>query len=283
VSPLAPHATPYGHCTDEWDAMCYVDGPGSKMQDVCPKTHSALLDCNHDDYFSTAAAANGWLSQHWNAANNRFLISSGVAPPPPPPPPPPNPPPPPTPPPPPAASASKTTITAGERTLPADGKSRTRITVQAKDERGENLHGSGGSVALTTTAGTLAPLSDNHDGTYTTTLTASKTVTFATVAGKIGGSPILRQAFIAFVPVAHTEKPTTQTEKCKVPRLTGRSVFDAVLLVIDSHCTVKVRSEYSARVPAGRVAAQKPRAGTKLPSGGRITIVLSMGRRPKKP
>lgn len=284
VSPMAPHATAYGHCTDEWDAMCYVDGPGTKLDYICPKSHAALLDCNHDDYFSTAAPKGSWLAQHWNAANNRFLLSSGVTPPPPPPPPPPNPPPPPPPPDPSAAaSAAKTTITAGARTLPADGKSSTRVVVQAKDAQGENLHASGGAVELTTSAGKLAPLSDNHDGTYTTTLMSPKNVAFAIISGKIGGTAILRQAFVAFVPASHSGQSSTPKERCRVPRLTGRRVLDAVVLVIRAHCTTAVRSAYSDRVKVGRILAQKPRAGTMLPNGGRITIVISKGHQPKKP
>jgi len=280
VSALAPHKTAYGHCTDEWDAMCYVDGPGTKLDDVCPKSHSALLDCNHDDYFSTAPTAGSWLAQHWNTANNRFLISSGIAPPPPPPPPPPGPPPPPPNPPPSAvASAAKTTITAGATTLPADGKSSTRIVVQAKDGKGDNLRGSGGAVGLTTSAGRLAPVSDNHDGTYTATLTSPTKVAFATVTGTIAGAKILRQAFVAFVPAAHDSTTTTPKAKCTVPKLKGRTLFDAVIVVLRAHCTATVAYAYSQRVKAGRIAAQVPKPGTKLPNGGRIKLVLSKGKR----
>ena len=284
VSALAPHRTAYGHCTDEWDAMCYADGPGTKLDYICPKSRAALLDCNHDDYFSTAPAAGSWLAEHWNAANNRFLISSGVAPPPPPPPPPPAPPPPaPTPPPPAAASATKTTITAAAKTLPADGRSSTRVVVQAKDGKGENLRASGGAVELSTSAGKLAPLSDNHDGTYTTTLTSSTSVTFATVSGKIGGSSILRRAIVAFVPAGHEPKPTGTKASCTVPRLKGQTLFDATLVVIRAHCSATVRYAWSRSVKAGRVASQTPKAGTKLPNGGRIKLVISKGPPSKKP
>jgi len=91
VASSAPNATLYGHCTDEWDAMCYVDGPGTVVRDVCPRSHSALLDCGHDDYFSTRPDPSSWLGTHWNTADSRFLITSGVTPPPPPPTPPPPP------------------------------------------------------------------------------------------------------------------------------------------------------------------------------------------------
>ena len=29
VQASAPNATDYGHCTDEWDVMCYRDGPST--------------------------------------------------------------------------------------------------------------------------------------------------------------------------------------------------------------------------------------------------------------
>jgi hypothetical protein len=283
VSSAAPNATPYGHCTDDWDLMCYVDGPGTVVREVCPKSHSSLLDCDHDDYFSTSPASGSWLAHHWNTADSRFLISNGVAPPPPPPPPPPVPPPPPPPPPPPAsASGSKTTITAASMTLPADGKSRTTLTVQAKDASGRQLRGSGGVVDLTTNAGKLSPVSDNHDGTYTTTLTSSTDVTFATVGGKIAGSAILRQAFVAFVPAANGGHKPAPKAKCTVPKLKGQKLFDAVIVVIHAHCTPTVSYAYSGSVKAGRVASQRPKAGTKLPHGARIVLVLSKGPKPKR-
>jgi len=139
------------------------------------------------------------------------------------------------------------------------------------------LRGSGGAVALTTSAGKLAPLSDNHDGTYTTTLTSSTSVAFATVNGTIAGAKILRQAFVAFVPAGHKPKPTGTKASCTVPRLKGQTLFDAVLVVIRAHCSATVSYVWSRTVKAGRVASQAPKAGTKLPNGGRIRLAISKG------
>jgi hypothetical protein len=70
----APNATRYGHCSDGYDVMCYEDGPGTRLRlNVCPATHQQLLDCGHDDYFSTNPATGSFLKTHWNTANNRFL------------------------------------------------------------------------------------------------------------------------------------------------------------------------------------------------------------------
>jgi hypothetical protein len=78
VMPDAPHATVNGHCSDESDRLCYVDGPGAVMQQVCAPENEALLDCDGDDYFSTAPAPGSYLATHWNAADSRFLIDGGA-------------------------------------------------------------------------------------------------------------------------------------------------------------------------------------------------------------
>lgn len=74
----APHATDYGHCWDAYDVMCYEDGPGTTLENVCSFTHQVLLDCNSDDYFSTSPPAGSWLATHWNTANNKFLVGAGA-------------------------------------------------------------------------------------------------------------------------------------------------------------------------------------------------------------
>jgi hypothetical protein len=69
----APDSTPYGHCDDDNDLMCYSDGPGVTMQNVCAPTHEPLFDCQHDDYFSTAPASGSYLATNWNTADSSFL------------------------------------------------------------------------------------------------------------------------------------------------------------------------------------------------------------------
>ena len=78
VQSTAPHGTARNHCTDDYDRMCYLDGSGEPVTVVCPTTsHEALLDCNHDDYFSTRPASTQYLATHWNTANSVFLSTSG--------------------------------------------------------------------------------------------------------------------------------------------------------------------------------------------------------------
>lgn len=77
VMSTAPHGTRAGHCWDESDTMCYADGGGFAMRQICSVEREYLLDCNNDDYFSTYADPGSWLDSHWNAADSRFLIGGG--------------------------------------------------------------------------------------------------------------------------------------------------------------------------------------------------------------
>lgn len=73
----APSATPYGHCRDESDRMCYDDdGSGPvRMRSRCGAANELRFDCGNDDYFYANApcGAGGWLASHWNTADSRWL------------------------------------------------------------------------------------------------------------------------------------------------------------------------------------------------------------------
>jgi len=73
VQQAAPHATTNGHCWDDADIMCYDDGSGIAVQQVCAAAQEDLLDCNHDDYFSTDPAPGTFLADNWNTASSSFL------------------------------------------------------------------------------------------------------------------------------------------------------------------------------------------------------------------
>ena len=76
VQRSAPHASREGHCTDEYDVLCYdEDGSGPFRTVVrCPtRALDRRLDCHDDDYFSTDPAPGSYLATHWNAANSRYL------------------------------------------------------------------------------------------------------------------------------------------------------------------------------------------------------------------
>jgi hypothetical protein len=69
----ADHSTPYGHCDDDNDLMCYADGSGVPMRQVCPSTSEPLFDCGQDDYFATDPAPGSYLATRWNTARSSFL------------------------------------------------------------------------------------------------------------------------------------------------------------------------------------------------------------------
>jgi hypothetical protein len=64
--------------------MCYDDGSGKVMKQICPTSHENVFDCNHDDYFFAGSPPSGnYLATHWNVANNVFLAAAAGSTPPP--------------------------------------------------------------------------------------------------------------------------------------------------------------------------------------------------------
>lgn len=81
----APHSSKAGHCTDEWDIMCYADGSptnpldGSKLTEPCAGSPSdEVYDCGGDDYFNVSPPASFWLATHWNVAFSPFLCAASA-------------------------------------------------------------------------------------------------------------------------------------------------------------------------------------------------------------
>jgi large repetitive protein len=89
-------------------------------------------------------------------------------------------------------STSVTTITASPTTRPADGTSTSSITVQAKDDGGNNLTTSQGTVALSVTSGALGAVTDNNNGTYSAAFTApaERGAGGAVVSGTLAGTAL---------------------------------------------------------------------------------------------
>lgn len=76
VQDSAPHADGTGHCTDDFDAMCY--GPLTAPVPGClSPAQERLFDCNDDDYFHTDPLAGTYLCRRWNTARNPYLHGSG--------------------------------------------------------------------------------------------------------------------------------------------------------------------------------------------------------------
>ncbi|HET6953551.1 MAG TPA: hypothetical protein VFI47_24450 [Acidimicrobiales bacterium] len=121
VNNNAPNSSLGGHCTDEWDVMCYSDSPYyPAMRTICAdRAHDDRLDCGHDDYYHTAPAAGTYLAGNWNVADSVFLVSEDA------------PPPTTTPPPPPSTTSTSTTTTSTtttSTTAPPPSTTATTVT-----------------------------------------------------------------------------------------------------------------------------------------------------------
>ncbi len=98
----------------------------------------------------------------------------------------------------PAGTAS--TITADPTVLRADGVSTSSVLVQLKDADLNNLTQGGDVVSLTTSLGTLSPIKDNQNGTYSSTLTSGTSLGTAVIAGSVNGELIKSTASVTIVP-----------------------------------------------------------------------------------
>jgi hypothetical protein len=74
----------HGHCTDEWDLMCYSDYPGVTTTTACTGDGDGsqityrdnILDCNQDTYFQPSGGLLGASGQPvWNTYDSVFLCS----------------------------------------------------------------------------------------------------------------------------------------------------------------------------------------------------------------
>ncbi len=97
-----------------------------------------------------------------------------------------------------AASGSTSLISASPTVIQNDGASTSTITVQLKDQFGNNLVTGGDNVVLSTDNGSLSAVTDNGDGTYTATLTSSTAQVTATISGTVNSNPISDTAQVAF-------------------------------------------------------------------------------------
>ncbi|MGM0547279.1 MAG: invasin domain 3-containing protein, partial [Bacteroidota bacterium] len=100
---------------------------------------------------------------------------------------------------------TQSTVSADPSNITADGSSTSDITVQLKDEFGNNIETGGETVELTTTAGTFdgetttITANDEGDGTYTATLTSSTTAgESASITATVNGNDISDDATVVF-------------------------------------------------------------------------------------
>jgi hypothetical protein len=82
--------------------------------------------------------------------------------------------------------------------------------------------------------------------------------------------------------VAAPPPPTTKppVRRCVVPNVRGRSFRQAKAAIRRARCaTGRIRKAFSRSVRRGRVISQQPGAGTRLPRGSKVNLVISKGRK----
>ncbi|WP_279629245.1 Ig-like domain-containing protein, partial [Paenibacillus helianthi] len=81
--------------------------------------------------------------------------------------------------------------------------------MKLKDAQGNALTTGGATVVITSTSGSVSTVADNHNGTYTATLTAPVAVGTATVSATVGGTALGGTATVQFVPGAPSSANST--------------------------------------------------------------------------
>jgi PASTA domain len=72
----------------------------------------------------------------------------------------------------------------------------------------------------------------------------------------------------------------TQVRRCVVPKLRGKTLRAAHAAIRRGSCRIgRVQRRFSSTVKAGRVVAQRPRAGARLAANARVHLVVSKGKR----
>ncbi|MGY6629499.1 MAG: C25 family cysteine peptidase [Wenzhouxiangella sp.] len=100
------------------------------------------------------------------------------------------------------ASPARSVLFAQAGNLPSDGTSTTTVTLLVTDADGDPLIGGGDAVVFSTTAGTLGPVTDNGDGTYSAELTASGNNETALITATLNGDPVDDSATVNFFTTA---------------------------------------------------------------------------------
>jgi hypothetical protein len=90
------------------------------------------------------------------------------------------------------ADASQSTLTPASSSITANGTASQVLTVQAKDSNGNDETSGGDTVTITEQSGTgtVGPVTDNGDGTYTATVTAPTASGSGTFVATLDGNPV---------------------------------------------------------------------------------------------
>ena len=107
-----------------------------------------------------------------------------------------------------SADGAESTLTPASSSITADGAATQVLTVQAKDANGNDETTGGATVTITNQSGTgtIGPVTDNQDGTYSATVTAPTATGSGTFVATIDGDPVdsggaaQTQATVDYVP-----------------------------------------------------------------------------------
>lgn len=138
-------------------------------------------------------------------------------------------------------------IAATDFSLIADGTSQTAVTVKLRDAHGNELTAGGAVVLITSTLGTVSTVTDNHNGTYTATLTAPTTVGTTKISASVDGNALASTVTVQFVPGEVSSSHSTITASDLVVRADGQS---------QSLISVKLKDEYDHPLEGRQVQLQ---------------------------
>jgi autotransporter-associated beta strand protein len=94
-------------------------------------------------------------------------------------------------------SLSQSTLTVSPNGITINGTST--LTVQLKDQNGNNFPNSGGTITFATTLGSVGTVTDNNNGIYTATFTAGATTGAATVTAALNNNTLTNTEDITIV------------------------------------------------------------------------------------
>ncbi len=130
-------------------------------------------------------------------------------------------------------SLEDSTITAGSATLVVGGRDSTGVTVTVVDDHGDRMPGR--RVVVTSTAGELAGVVDEGDGTYTTTLTSTATVGLVTLGFTIDGQRADATTTVAFVAGPASSEASTISAAPGSIAADGESTSSVIVRVRDTY------------------------------------------------
>lgn len=99
----------------------------------------------------------------------------------------------------PQADPSQSLLLASPETILADGVAASLIAVHLRDAAGLAFEESAGVVAIMSTSGTVGPVQDNGDGTYSASLTSNTEPGVALVSATLNGATLAATATVEFI------------------------------------------------------------------------------------